>query len=68
MNGTKDELVPKEMVAQLAAAAKTTVTRYSVEGAHHTEILKQGRPQGVDVLCVYYKAASAGPDRRIRGA
>ena len=42
IHGTADELVPKEMADRLAAAAKSKVTRYAVEGAKHGDVFTVG--------------------------
>jgi uncharacterized protein len=41
-NGTHDSIVPPTMSDRLAAAARTRVTRYRVEGADHNDIFDVG--------------------------
>jgi hypothetical protein len=41
-NGTHDSIIPPKMPDQLAAAAKSPVTRYRVEGADHNDIFDVG--------------------------
>lgn len=45
VEGAADELVPREMTDRLAAAARTRVTRYTVDGARHGDLLKGVREE-----------------------
>ncbi len=44
VRGENDELIPADMTDRLAAAAKTEVTRYTVPGARHADIVQVGGP------------------------
>ena len=45
VEGGADELVPKEMTDRLVAAARTRVTRHTVPGARHGDLLKEEREE-----------------------
>lgn len=42
INSSADELVPKDMAEKLAAASKTKVTRFTIDGARHKDIFRVG--------------------------